>query len=137
MSLNGRRNGQVLERVRLWLRWLEPGLGVKRWIALMAGGIFLLSIGVVLIVNFKLPEMLARAEIGAIEMVYIVTGHAISPIVIGVVLFLVGTGIIVYGMRETVGAIVGVFAGAGWVRRRRAAHRIRSGIEKPAPPACA
>ncbi|TMI81586.1 MAG: YvcK family protein [Bacillati bacterium ANGP1] len=113
MSLNGRRNGQVLERVRLWLRWLEPGLGVKRWIALMAGGIFLLSIGVVLIVNFKLPEMLARAEIGAIEMVYIVTGHAISPIVIGVVLFLVGTGIIVYGMRETVGAIVGVFLPRG------------------------
>src|SRR5260370_100184 len=46
MSLNGRRNGQVLDRVRLWLRWLEPGLGVKRWVALMAGGIFLLSIGV-------------------------------------------------------------------------------------------
>ena len=113
MSLNGRRNGQVLDRVRLWLRWLEPGLGVKRWIALMAGGIFLLSIGVVLIVNFKLPEVLARAEIGAIEMVYIVTGHAISPIVIGVVLFLVGTGIIVYGMRETVGAIVGVFLPRG------------------------
>jgi uncharacterized cofD-like protein len=113
MSLNGRRNGQVLDRVRLWLRWLEPGLGVKRWVALMAGGIFLLSIGVVLIVNFKLPEMLARAEIGAIEMVYIVTGHAISPIVIGVVLFLVGTGIIVYGMRETVGAIVGVFLPRG------------------------
>ncbi len=113
MSLNGRRNGQVLDRVRLWLRWLEPGLGVKRWVALMAGGIFLLSIGVVLIVNFKLPEMLARAEVGAIEMIYIVTGHALSPIVIGVALFFVGLGIIVYGMRETVGAIVGVFLPRG------------------------
>ena len=41
MSLNGRRNGRLLDRFRLWLRWLEPGLGVKRWIALMGGGIFL------------------------------------------------------------------------------------------------
>jgi uncharacterized cofD-like protein len=113
MSLNGKQNGQVLDRVRLWLRWLKPGLGVKRWVALMAGGIFLLSIGVVLIVNFKLPEVLARGVVSAIEMVYIVTGHAISPIAIGVALFLVGIGIIVYGMRETVGAIVGVFLPRG------------------------
>ncbi len=113
MSLNGKRNGPVLDRVRLWLRWLEPGLGVKRWIALMAGGIFLLSIGVVLIVNFKLPEVLARGVVGAIEMVYIVTGSAISPIFIGVALFLIGVGIIGYGMRETVGAIVGVFLPRG------------------------
>jgi uncharacterized cofD-like protein len=113
MSLNGRRNGQVLDRVRLWLRWLEPGLGVKRWIALMAGGIFLLSIGVVLIVNFKLPEVLARGVVGAIEMIYRVTGSAISPIVIGVAFFFIGIAIIVYGMRETVGAIVGVFLPRG------------------------
>ncbi len=113
MSLNGQRNGSLLDRVRLWLRWLEPGLGVKRWIALMAGGIFLLSIGVVLIVNFKLPEVLARGVVEAIEMVYIVTGSAISPIFIGVVLFLLGLGIIGYGMRETVGAIVGVFLPRG------------------------
>jgi uncharacterized cofD-like protein len=113
MNLNGRQNGQVLDRVRLWLRWLEPGLGVKRWVALMAGGIFLLSIGVVLIVNFKLPEALARGVVGAIEMLYIVTGHVISPIAIGVTFFLIGTGIIVYGMRETVGAIVGVFLPRG------------------------
>jgi len=113
MSLNGRRNGPVLDRVRLWLRWLVPGLGVKRWVALMAGGIFLLSIGVVLIVNFNLPEMFARAVVGAIGMIYVVTGHALSPIVIGVALFLVGLGIIVYGMREMVGAIVGAFLPRG------------------------
>lgn len=113
MSLNGNRNGALLDRVRLWVRWLRPGLGVKRWIALMAGGMFLLSIGVVLIVNFKLPEVLARGVVGAIEMAYIVTGSAISPIFIGVALFLLGLAIIGYGMRETVGAIVGVFLPRG------------------------
>jgi uncharacterized cofD-like protein len=113
MSLNGQRNEHLLDRVRLWLRWLEPGLGVKRWIALMAGGIFLLSIGVVFIVNFKLPEELARGVVSAIEMVSIATGHAISPIAIGVALLLIGIVIIVYGIRETVGAIVGVFLPRG------------------------
>jgi uncharacterized cofD-like protein len=113
MSLNGQRNEHLLDRVRLWLRWLEPGLGVKRWIALMAGGIFLLSIGVVFIVNFKLPEELARAVVSTIEMVSIATGHAISPIAIGVALLLIGIVIIVYGIRETVGAIVGVFLPRG------------------------
>jgi uncharacterized cofD-like protein len=113
MSLNGQRNEHLLDRVRLWLRWLEPGLGVKRWIALMAGGIFLLSIGVVLIVNFKLPEVLARGVVSAIEMVSSATGRAISPIAIGVALLLIGIVIIVYGMRETVGAIVGVFLPRG------------------------
>jgi uncharacterized cofD-like protein len=113
MSLNGNRNGALPDRVRLWVRWLKPGLGVKRWLALMAGGMFLLSIGVVLIVNFKLPEVLARGVVGAIEMAYVVTGSAISPIFIGVALFLLGLGIIGYGMRETVGAIVGVFLPRG------------------------
>ncbi len=113
MSLNGQRSEHLLDRVRLWLRWLEPGLGVKRWIALMALGIFLLSIGVVFIVNFKLPEVLARGVVSAIEMVSSATGHAISPIAIGVTLLLIGIVIIVYGMRETVGAIVGVFLPRG------------------------
>ena len=113
MSLNGRRNGRLLDRFRLWLRWLEPGLGVKRWIALMGAGIFLVSVGAVLIVNFKLLDVLGVAVVRAIDMVYIVTGHVISPIFIGIVLLLLGTGIIVYGMRETIGAIVDVFLPRG------------------------
>ncbi|HLW58775.1 MAG TPA: gluconeogenesis factor YvcK family protein [bacterium] len=113
MSLNGKRNRQGLDRVRLSLRWLEPGLGIKRWIALMAFGISLVSVGVVLIVNFKLLDVLERAVIRAIDMAYIVTGHVISPIVIGTVLLLLGIGIIVYGIRETIGAVVGVFLPRG------------------------
>jgi len=113
MNLNGRRNGQLLDRFRLWLRWLEPGLGVKRWIALMGSGIFLVCVGAVLIVNFKLLDVLGVAVVRAIDMVYIVTGHVLSPIFIGIVLLLLGTGIIVYGMRETIGAIVDVFLPRG------------------------
>src|SRR5579864_9494249 len=113
MSLNGKRNRQGLDRVRLSLRWMEPGLGIKRWIALMAFGISLVSVGVVLIVNFKLLDVLERAVIRAIDMAYIVTCHVISPIVIGTVLLLLGIGIIVYGIRETIGAVVGVFLPRG------------------------
>jgi uncharacterized cofD-like protein len=113
VSLNGSANGAVVDRMRLWLRWLEPGLGVKRWIALMAAGIFLLSIGAVLIVNFKLPEVMAKGVVGALDALYMMTGHAVSPIAIGVALVLIGIGVITYGLRETVGAIVGVFLPRG------------------------
>ena len=113
MSLNGKRNGQALDRLRLWVRWLEPGLGVKRWFGLMAGGIFLLIIGAVLIANFKWLDVFDRGVVGAIEMVYIVTGHLISPILIGIGLLLLGAAIIVYAVRATIGAIVDVFLPRG------------------------
>ena len=49
MSLNGSGNGAPLGRLRTWLRWLEPGLGVKRWVAAMAVGVVLISTGAALI----------------------------------------------------------------------------------------
>jgi len=113
MNLNGKRNGQALDRLRLWLRWLEPGLGIKRWVAVLAMGIFLVSTGVALIVNVKLLDALERVIIEGITMAYIVTGHWLSPMMGGLALVLLGVGIIAYGMRETIGAIVDVFLPRG------------------------
>ncbi len=72
-----------------------------------------------------------NAFVSAIEMVSSATGHAISPIAIGVTLLLIGIVIIVYGMRETVGAIVGVFLPRGAGTGRRAfARRLVGGYHK-------
>jgi uncharacterized cofD-like protein len=113
MSLNGRAGGRARDRVRTWLRWLEPGLGVKRWVALMAAGIFLVSTGVALIVNVKLLGALEFAVIRAVDVAYAVTGHVISPMVGGIALVILGIGVIVYGMRETIRSIVDVFLPRG------------------------
>ncbi len=111
MSFNGKRGAR--ERVRTWLRWLEPGLGVKRWVALIAAGVFLVSTGVALIVNVKLLGVLELAVIRAIDVAYAVTGHVISPLVGGIVLLLAGAAIIVYGLRETIRSIVDAFLPRG------------------------
>lgn len=113
MSLNGRRAGQVRTLLRTWVRWLEPGLGVKRWIALMAVGIFLVSTGVALIVDVKLLGVLELAVIRAIDLAYAVTGHILSPMLGGVALLLLGVGVIVYGLRETIRSIVDAFLPRG------------------------
>ncbi len=113
MTLNGRRAGQVRAVLRTWVRWLEPGLGVKRWIALMAAGIFLVSTGVALIVDVKLLAVLELAVIRAIDVAYAVTGHVLSPMVGGVGLLLLGIAVIVYGLRETIRSIVDAFLPRG------------------------
>lgn len=111
MSLNGKRGAR--DRLRTWLRWLEPGLGVKRYVALIAAGVFLVSTGVALIVNVKLLGVLELTVIRAIDVAYAVTGHVISPVVGGVALMVLGAIVIVYGLRETIRSIVDAFLPRG------------------------
>ncbi len=111
MTAGARRPAR--DQFRAWLRWLEPGLGIKRWVGLMAVGIFLLSTGVALIVDVKLLGVLELAVIRAVDVVYVVTGHVVSPAVGGLALLILGAGVIVYGLRETIRSIVDVFLPRG------------------------
>ena len=113
MSLNGGARRQARDRLRTWLRWLEPGLGVKRWVALMAAGIFLVSTGAALIVNVKLLGPLESAIIRAVNVAYVLTGHIIPPMIGGIAVLIFGIGIIAFGMRETIRSIVEVFLPRG------------------------
>src|SRR5205809_6517344 len=47
------RSSPVPTRLRRLAQWLAQGLGVKRWVVLMAAGIVLLSAGALLIVNVR------------------------------------------------------------------------------------
>ena len=113
MSLNGSGNGAPLGRLRTWLRWLEPGLGVKRWVAAMAVGVVLISTGAALIVNIKLLRLLEVGLIQSLDVAYRVTGHAFSPVLGGILLVLLGAAVFTYGLRETIRALVGVFLPRG------------------------
>jgi uncharacterized cofD-like protein len=113
MSLDGKLGGRARDRIRAFLRWLEPGLGVKRWFTVIAVGVLLVSTGVTLIVNVKLLGALEFAIISAMDAAYGVTGHVFSPMAGGIILLLLGTGIIVYGLRETIRSIVDVFLPRG------------------------
>lgn len=112
MSLNGGA-GRARSAVRHWIRWFEPGLGVKRYILLIAVGVLLVSTGVALIVDVKLLGVLELAIIRAVGVAYAVTGHVLSPMLGGVALLLGGLGLIAYGLRATIRSIVDVFLPRG------------------------
>jgi len=113
MSLNGRWGWPARDRFRVWLRWLEPGLGVKRWILLLAAGVFFVSTGFALIVNVKLLGFLELAVISAIDVAYRVTGRVVSPMIGGLALVVIGLVVITYAMRAVIRSIVGVFLPRG------------------------
>ncbi|MHB8731784.1 MAG: gluconeogenesis factor YvcK family protein [bacterium] len=121
MSLNGGGTrhprtepaARVRSAFRHWIRWLEPGLGVKRYILLIAVGVLLVSTGVALIVDVKLLGVLELAIIRAVDVAYAVTGHVLSPMLAGFALLLGGLALIVYGLQATIRSIVDVFLPRG------------------------
>src|SRR4028118_2424077 len=45
-TLRHESTGRTPQRVNTWFKWLSPGLLVKRWLLLSAGGVLLTSLGV-------------------------------------------------------------------------------------------
>src|SRR2546427_7495666 len=80
------RSSPVPTRLRRLAQWLAPGLGVKRWVVLMAAGILLLSAGVMLIVNVRplgwLEFSMFRLAVAALTL----SRGALSPTWLGVAL---------------------------------------------------
>src|SRR2546428_8146275 len=84
------RSSPVPPRLRRLTQWLVPGLGVKRWVVLMAAGILLLSAGVMLIVNVRplgwLEFSMFRLAVAALTL----SPGALSPTWLGVALIASG-----------------------------------------------
>jgi uncharacterized cofD-like protein len=102
--------------LRRSLRWLEPGLGVKRYIFLIALGVLLVAAGAALIVDVKLLGVLELALIREADVAYAVTGHVLSPVLGGAALLLGGLALIAYGLQATIRSIVDVFLPRGDAR---------------------
>ncbi len=96
-----------------WLRWLAPGLGVKRYVALMAAGILALSAGTMLIVNVQplgwLESLVFRAAVGVLA----VTGGRLSATAVSVLLLAGGVAAVFAGLRGTVRSVADALMPAG------------------------
>ena len=103
-------------RLRSLAQWLAPGLGVKRWVVLMAAGILLLSAGVMLIVNVRplgwLEFSMFRLAVAALTL----SRGALSPTWLGVALVAGGLLAVFAGLRGTVRAVVGALLPPGQQR---------------------
>ncbi len=93
------------DQLRRWSRWLAPGLGIKRWAVVLAGGILLISAGVALIVKVSFLSWLDLTFLRVLSAVVTLTRGAIAPVAVGVVLVLLGGFIVLVGLRGALRSI--------------------------------
>src|SRR2546426_219740 len=110
------RSSPVPTRLRSLAQRLAPGLGVKRWVVLMAAGILLLSAGVMLIVNVRplgwLEFSMFRLAVAALTL----SRGALSPTWLGVALVAGGLLAVFAGLRGTGRAVGGALLPPGQQR---------------------
>lgn len=100
-------------RLRRLAQWLAPGLGVKRWVLVMAAGILLLSAGIMLLVNGR---PLGWMELSLFRMAVAVltfSRGALQPSWLGAALVIGGLVAVFAGLRGTVRAIAGALLPPG------------------------
>jgi len=89
------------------LKWLYPGMKMKRWLALFAVGVMLFSFGGALAINY---EYLGRAEEEIFMLVWRIVGsyNYAATTVIGVIIVIIGACIMLYATRSLIRSIIAV-----------------------------
>ncbi|WP_303799537.1 gluconeogenesis factor YvcK family protein [Alicyclobacillus macrosporangiidus] len=88
-----------------WRRWLAPGLGIKRWVLVMALGGLVFSAGVSLLVNVKFLAEFDAAVFWLADWLARVTGGGVSPTVLGAAGVAGGALVAFLGLRGTLRSI--------------------------------
>jgi len=97
--IGGRR---TLARIQRRLRWLYPGMGVKRWILLSLLGAVLLCGGIILLFELRLVDALGWT----IKQFYLFTGKLLPTRWAGVGLLFIGTAILVIAIQRAIKGIL-------------------------------
>ena len=89
------------------LKWLYPGMKMKRWLSLFAVGVMLFSFGGALAINY---EYLGRAEEEIFMLVWRIVGsyNYAATTVIGVIIVIIGACIMLYSTRSLIRSIIAV-----------------------------
>ncbi len=84
------------------LRWLYPGMGIKRWILLILLGALLVTAGIVLLLELRLVDVLGEA----IKLFYILTGQLLPTKWAGVGLIFIGVLLSLLALQRAIRSIV-------------------------------
>ena len=108
-ALNLESRGRTQTRVGQWFKWLSPGLFVKRWLLLSAGGVLLTSLGLAIWIKLTPIFYLIQLTQSVLEyLAAIVPNYISGPLVLGCGLLL-----IFWGQTRTVGSITKALMPAG------------------------
>lgn len=103
----------MTKRLQRWSRWFAPGIGVKRWSALLLLGILLISAGAALIVNVQLLGWLEFVIFQAALSLLVLTGGTLSPSLLGGILIAFGAAVVFFGLRGTISSVAGALLPRG------------------------
>lgn len=78
------------------IKWLYPGMHVKRWLLLSWIGLIIFSLGFILITNIKIP---IGIELATVKFIRFATGLNISTKIIDVTFIVLGLFLIILGFR--------------------------------------
>ncbi|MGQ9524892.1 MAG: gluconeogenesis factor YvcK family protein [Armatimonadota bacterium] len=95
-----------MARLLSLLKWLYPGMRVKRWMLVVLLGAFLDAAGFTLVLGLGVIDWLAWVD----SEVYRLTGHFVRgvPTLMGLVIASVGVGLIFTGVRQVVRSVTSV-----------------------------
>lgn len=96
-------------RVDQWFKWLSPGLFVKRWLLISAGGVLLTGLGLAIWSKLTPVFYITRFINNALNLVTDLVPNYIS----GPIVFLAGLLLILWGQTRTLGAITDVLMPEG------------------------
>jgi uncharacterized cofD-like protein len=96
-------------RVSQWFKWLAPGIAVKRWLLISAGGVVLASLG--LAIWIKLTPIFKAIRL--IEDVVGTLATILPNYISGPLVLLCGLLLIFWGQTRTLGSITGVLRSEG------------------------
>lgn len=96
-------------RFNQWFKWLAPGLFIKRWLLLSAGGVLLTILGLAIWIKLTpIFFVIQFIETALAKITTIVPSYISGPVVL-----LVGTFLILLGQTRTVGSITEVLRPGG------------------------
>jgi uncharacterized cofD-like protein len=109
MDLEDKIGSIVLNRRGVWrwqplLKWLTPGLGIKRWIFLNGLGFFLMGLGLIASTNLTFVDRLTQFIFSLFETV----AQNIPGLHLGILMLVLGLGLVVWGQNRAIEAVAEV-----------------------------
>lgn len=108
-TLTQKSHSRTSRRVNQWFKWLAPGLSVKRWLLISAGGVVLTSLG--LAIWIKLTPVFYAIQF--IHDVLEAIANIVPSYISGPVVLACGLLLIFWGQTRTVGSITDVLRSEG------------------------
>jgi uncharacterized cofD-like protein len=106
----GDRAAAIGDRAPIWLsqgfKWMSPGLFVKRWMMMSAGGVLCIILGVAIWTKMQpVADFITWSRVMLLTFTHYVPNHVSGPLVI-----LVGLALVFWGQKRTLGTITEVLS---------------------------